>query len=52
MLKHNQTGFRGELLQEKGQVATLAQKGIATILTSNGIKFSAPVNQFEKVKTK
>lgn len=50
MLKHKTTGIKGELLQEKGQVATLALKGIVTILTANGIKFSAPVDQFTTVK--
>lgn len=53
MVKHNTTGFVGELVQEaNGKVATLAKKGVATILTSNGIKFSAPASQFSPVTKK
>ena len=49
MLKHSATGFKGEMVEvDKGVVATLAKKGIITIVTSNGIRFSAPVDQFKQ----
>lgn len=49
MLKHTTTGIKGEMIQEvSGKVASLAKKGIITIMTSNGIKFSAPIDQFKQ----
>lgn len=49
MVKHTTTGIKGEMIQEaRGKVTSLAKKGIITILTSNGIKFSAPVDQFKQ----